>query len=82
MQLRFSRPTPTRNARESEPHRQGSGPKWITPDRVRALFREKLDSGLAPRSVLHIHRTLSKALNQATDDGLSCRVREAATASQ
>jgi integrase len=37
---------------------------------VRHLYREKLDSGLAPRSVLHIHRTLSKALKQATDDGL------------
>jgi integrase len=29
-----------------------------------------LDAGLAPRSVLHIHRTLSMALKQATDDGL------------
>ncbi len=29
-----------------------------------------MDSGLAPRTVLHIHRTLSKALKQATDDGL------------
>src|SRR5215203_4205914 len=37
---------------------------------VRGLYREKLDAGLAPRSVLHIHRTLSKALKQATDDGL------------
>jgi integrase len=44
--------------------------KALTPDHVRYLYREKLDSGLAPRSVLHIHRTLSKALNQATDDGL------------
>jgi integrase len=44
--------------------------KALTPDHVRALYREKLDSGLAPRSVLHIHRTLSKALKQATDDGL------------
>jgi hypothetical protein len=45
--------------------------KALTPDHVRGLYREKLDSGLAPRSVLHIHRTLSKALKQATDDGLS-----------
>ena len=44
--------------------------KVLTPDHVRGLYREKLDSGLAPRSVLHIHRTLSKALKQATDDGL------------
>ena len=44
--------------------------KTLTPDHVRGLYREKLDSGLAPRSVLHIHRTLSKALKQPTDDGL------------
>jgi integrase len=44
--------------------------KSLTPAHVRGLYREKLDSGLAPRSVLHIHRTLSKALKQATDDGL------------
>jgi integrase len=42
----------------------------LTPTHVRGLYREKLDSGLAPRTVLHIHRTLSKALKQATDDGL------------
>jgi hypothetical protein len=34
----------------------------LAPARVRGLYREKLDAGLAPRSVLHIHRTLSKAL--------------------
>jgi integrase len=44
--------------------------KALTPDHVRGLYREKLDSGLALRSVLHIHRTLSKALKQATNDGL------------
>jgi integrase len=44
--------------------------KALTPDHVRGLYREKLDSGLAPRTVLHIHRTLSKALKQATEDGL------------
>jgi integrase len=44
--------------------------KALTSDHVRGLYREKLDSGLAPRSVLHIHRTLSKALKQGTDDGL------------
>jgi integrase len=42
----------------------------LTPAHVRSLYREKLDSGLAPRTVLHIHRTLSKALKQAADDGL------------
>jgi integrase len=60
--------------------------KALTPDHVRGLYRDRLDSGLAPRSVLHIHRTLSKALKQATDDGLiptqRRRVREAATAPQ
>jgi integrase len=44
--------------------------KTLTPDHVRGLYRKKLDGGLAPRTVLHIHRTLSKALKQATDDGL------------
>ena len=44
--------------------------KALTPDNVRGLYREKLDGGLAPRTVLHSHRTLSKALKQATDDGL------------
>jgi integrase len=44
--------------------------KALTPDHVRKLYREKLDGGLAPRTVLHIHRTLSKALKQAHDDGL------------
>lgn len=44
--------------------------KTLTPAHVRGLYRAKLDGGLAPRSVLHIHRTLSKALKQATDDGL------------
>src|SRR5215204_5924775 len=44
--------------------------KALTPDHVRHLYREKLDSGLAPRTVLHIHRTLSKALKQAVMDGL------------
>jgi integrase len=42
----------------------------LTPAHVRGLYRERLDAGLAPRSVLHIHRTLSKALKQAHDDGL------------
>lgn len=44
--------------------------KSLTPAHVRGLYRDKLDAGLAPRTVLHIHRTLSKALKQAVDDGL------------
>ena len=44
--------------------------KALMPDHVRGLYREKLDGGLSPRSVLHIHRTLSKALKQAAGDGL------------
>jgi integrase len=44
--------------------------KTLTLDHVRGLYRKKLDGGLAPRSVLHIHRSLSRALKQATDDGL------------
>jgi integrase len=44
--------------------------KNLTPAHVRSLYREKLDSGLAPRTVQYIHRTLSKALKQAVSDGL------------
>jgi integrase len=44
--------------------------KALTPVHVRGLYRDKMDSGLASRTVLHIHRTLSKALKQAADDGL------------
>src|SRR5215217_9491332 len=44
--------------------------KDLTPDHVSGLYREKLDGGLAAGTVLHIHRTLSKALKQAVMDGL------------
>ena len=44
--------------------------KTLAPAHVRSLYRSKLDTGLAPRTVLHIHRTLSKALKQAVMDGL------------
>jgi integrase len=44
--------------------------KNITPTHARALYREKLDTGLAPRTVNYIHTTLSKALNDAVLDGL------------
>jgi integrase len=40
--------------------------KALTPNHVRALYREKLDSGLSPRTVNYIHTTLHKALS----DGL------------
>lgn len=44
--------------------------KGLTPTHVRSLYREKLDSGLSPRSVNYIHVTLHKALEQAILDGL------------
>ena len=44
--------------------------KNLTPTHARALYREKLDAGLAPRTVNYIHTTLSKALNDAVSDGL------------
>ena len=47
--------------------------KVLTPAHIRGLYRAKLDSGLVPRTVLYIHRTLSKALKQAVDDGLILR---------
>ncbi len=42
----------------------------LTPGHVRGLYREKLDAGLAPRTVQYIHRTLTKALKQAVADGM------------
>ncbi len=42
----------------------------LSPAHVRALYREKLDAGLSPRTVRYIHVTLSKALKQAVSDGL------------
>jgi integrase len=44
--------------------------KNLTPAHVRGLYRSKLDTGLSARTVQYIHRTLSKALKQAVDDGL------------
>lgn len=44
--------------------------KALTPAHARALYRQKLDSGLSPRSVNYIHVTLHKALTQAVSDGL------------
>ena len=44
--------------------------KALTSAHVRGLYREKLNSGLAPRTVQYIHTTLHKALKQAVMDGL------------
>jgi len=44
--------------------------KALTPTHVRGLYQEKLDDGLAPRTVQYIHTTLRKALNEAVQDGL------------
>lgn len=44
--------------------------KNLTPAHVRGVYRSKLEAGLSARSVLHLHRVLSKALKQAVDDGL------------
>jgi integrase len=37
---------------------------------VRSLYREKLDAGLATRTVQYVHTTLNKALKDALADGL------------
>src|SRR5215212_9405117 len=44
--------------------------KALTPTQVRGLYQEKLDDGLAPRTVQYIHTTLRKALKEAVQDGL------------
>jgi integrase len=44
--------------------------KNLTSTHVRGLYRQKLDAGLAPRTVQYIHVTLHKALEQAIADGL------------
>ncbi len=44
--------------------------KGLTPTQIRSLYREKLDSSLAPRTVQYIHTTLHKALKDAVTDGL------------
>jgi integrase len=57
--------------------------KSLSPTHVRGLYREKLDSGLAPRTVQYIHTTLHKALKQAVKDGVIRRnVTEAVKAPQ
>jgi len=44
--------------------------KALTPAHARALYRQKLDAGLSPRTVNDIHVTLHKAVSQAMGDGL------------
>jgi integrase len=44
--------------------------KALTSTHVRGLYREKLDGGLAPRTVRYIHTTLHKALKDSVADGL------------
>src|ERR687895_547172 len=44
--------------------------KALTSTHARGLYREKLDSGLAPRTVGYVHTTLHKALKDAVADGL------------
>jgi integrase len=44
--------------------------KALTPPHVRALYRSKLEAGLAPRAVQYIHAVLSRALKAAVNDGL------------
>ncbi len=43
--------------------------KALTPAHVRALYKDKLDSGLSASTVQRIHALLHKALKQAMDDG-------------
>jgi integrase len=42
----------------------------LTPAHVQALYRAKLDSGLSPTTVEHIHTTLHRALGQAVRWGM------------
>lgn len=44
--------------------------KALTPAHVQRFYREKLDSGLAPRTVQYLHTLLRKALKQAVKWGM------------
>ena len=44
--------------------------KALTTAHVRGLYREKLDAGLAQRTVQYVHTTLRRALKDAVADGL------------
>jgi len=45
----------------------------LTPAQLQRLYRDKLASGLAPTTVLHIHKVLSRALAQALREDLVSR---------
>ncbi len=45
--------------------------KTLTPAHIRGLYREKLESGLSPRSVQYIHTTLNKALKEALKEAVA-----------
>jgi integrase len=45
----------------------------LTPTHLRSLYRDKLDMGLARRTVNYIHTTLHKALKDAVSDGLDSK---------
>ncbi len=52
----------------------------LTPTKVQALYRERLDSGCSPRTVQYVHVTLHKALDQAIKwQMVSANVTEAVT---
>jgi integrase len=42
----------------------------LAPAHVQSLYRAKLDEGLSPKTVKHIHTTLHRALKQAVRWGL------------
>ena len=42
----------------------------VTPAHLRALYRQKLDEGLSPRSVQYLHAILRRALRDAERDGV------------
>ncbi len=44
--------------------------KDLAPAQVQALYRRKLDEGLAPKTVKYVHTTLHRALKQAVRWGL------------
>jgi integrase len=44
--------------------------KNLNAAQIRGLYREKLDAGLASRTVRYVHTTLNKALKDALTDGL------------
>ncbi len=45
----------------------------LSPNHIQSLYQEKLRDGLSPRSVIHLHEALRRALNRATALGLITR---------